>query len=73
MITLSLALQQFLHTAKQATGSRYIRVAKVVTVHDDLLTQRRPIKMSKFRANIFLVRITSNYLWASEVSKNQSF
>ena len=50
-----------------------IRVAKVETVHDDLLTQRRPIKMSKFCANIFLIRTTSNYLWASEVSKNQSF
>ena len=23
--------------------------------------------MSKFRANIFLIRTTSNYLWASEV------
>ena len=29
--------------------------------------------MSKFRDNIFLIQITSNYLWASEVSKNQSF
>ena len=29
--------------------------------------------MSKFRADIFLIQTTSNYLWASEVSKNQSF
>ena len=50
-----------------------IRVAKVLTVHDDLLTQWRPIKISKFRANIFLIQTTSNYFWASEVSKNQVF
>ena len=29
--------------------------------------------MSKFRANIFLIPTTSNYLLASEVFKNQSF
>ena len=45
----------------------YIRVANVVADHDSLLTQWRPIKMSKFRANIFLIQTTSNYLWASEV------
>ena len=50
-----------------------IRVAKVVAIHNDLLTQWRPIKMSKFHANIFLIRTTSNYFWASEVSKNQVF
>ena len=49
------------------------RVAKVVRVHDDLLKQWRPIKMSRFRANIFLIRTTSNYFWASEVSKYQVF
>ena len=49
------------------------RVAKVVTVHDDLLTQWRPIKMSKFHDIIFLILTTSNYLWTSEVSKNQGF
>ena len=38
------------------------RVANVVADHDDLLTQQRPIKMSKFGANIFLIRTTSNYL-----------
>ena len=27
---------------------------------------------SKFRANIYLIRTTSNYFWASEVFKNQS-
>ena len=26
--------------------------------------------MGQFRANIFLIRTTSNYLWASEVFKN---
>ena len=50
-----------------------IRVANVVADHDDLLTQWRPIKMSKFCANIFLIQTTSNYFWASEVSKNQVF
>ena len=48
----------------------YLRVANVVADHDDLLTQWRPIKMSKFRANIFLIPTTSNYFWASEVFKN---
>ena len=38
-----------------------IRVAKVVTVHNDLSTQWRPMKMSKFRANIFLIQSTSNW------------
>ena len=28
--------------------------------------------MSKFSANIFLIQITSNYFWASEVCKNPS-
>ena len=51
----------------------YGRVANVVAIHDDLSTQWRPIEMSKFRANIFLIQATSNYFWASEVSKNQSF
>ena len=51
----------------------YIRVANVVADHNDLLTQWRPTKMSKFRANIFLIRTISNYLWASEVFRNQSF
>ena len=49
------------------------RVANVVADHDDLLTQWRPIKMSKFRANIFLIQTTSNYFWASEVFKTQKF
>ena len=51
----------------------FSRVANVVADHDSLLTQWRPIKMSKFRANIFLIRTTSNYFWASEVFKNQRF
>ena len=29
--------------------------------------------MSKFGANVFLIRTTSNYFWASEVCKNQRF
>ena len=33
------------------------RVANVVADHDDLLTQQRPIKMSKFRSNIFLYEL----------------
>ena len=49
------------------------RVANVVADHDDLLTQGRPIKMSNFGANIFLIQTTSIYFWASEVSKNQVF
>ena len=55
-------------------GTRtFNRVANVVADHNDLLTQWRPIKMSKFRANTFLFRTTSNYFWASEVFKNQRF
>ena len=50
-----------------------VRVANVVEIHDDLLTKWRPISMSKFRVNIFLIRTTSNYFWASEVFKNQRF
>ena len=51
--------------------SMYIpgRVANVVADYDDLLTQWRPIKRSKFRANIFLIQATSNYFWASKVLK----
>ena len=49
------------------------RVANVVADHDSLLTQWRPMKMSKFCVNIFLIRTTSNYFWASEVFKNQRF
>ena len=51
----------------------YTRVANVVADHDDLLTQWRPIKMSKFCTKIFLIQTTSNYFWASEVFKNQRF
>ena len=29
--------------------------------------------MGQFRANIFLIRITSNYFWALEVFENQRF
>ena len=49
-----------------------VRVDMVVTIHDNLLTQQRHIPMGQFRANIFLIPTTSNYLWASKVFKNQS-
>ena len=45
----------------------------VGTNHNKVLTQWRHMPMCQFRANIFLIRITSNYFWASEVFKNQSF
>ena len=59
----SSSLQYTIHT---------FRVDMVVTIHDDLLTQCRHIPMGQFRTNIFLIPPTSNYLWASEVFKNQS-
>ena len=43
------------------------------TIHVNLLIQWRHIPMGQFHANIFLIQTTSNYLWASEVFKNQSF
>ena len=49
------------------------RVDMVETNHNELLTQCRHIPMGQFGANIFLIRTTSNYLWTSEVFKNQSF
>ena len=51
----------------------FTRVANVVADHDDLLTQWRNIKMSKFSTNIYFIRTTSNYFWALEVFKNQRF
>ena len=48
------------------------RVDMVGTIHDDLLTQWRHIPISQFRANIHLIPSNSNYLWSSEVFKNQS-
>ena len=50
-----------------------IRVANVVAHHDELLTQRRYIWMSKLGINIFLISTTSNYLRSSAVCKNQHF
>ena len=49
-----------------------IRVDMVGTNHDKVLTQWRHMPMGKFRANIFLIRITSTYFWASEVFKIRS-
>ena len=62
-----------MRTQLQTQGRVTVRVANVVADHDDLITQWLPIKMSKFCANIFLIRTTSNYFWASEVFKNQRF
>ena len=73
VIVMAFKLVKTFHGPSLDQVSISIRVAKVVTVHDDLLTHWRPIKMSKFCANIFLIQTTSNYLWASEVSKNQVF
>ena len=42
------------------------RVDMVGTIHDNLLTQWRHMPMGQLCTNIFF----SNYLWASEVSKN---
>ena len=49
------------------------RVDMVGRNHDKVLIQWRHMPMGRFRANIFLIRITSNYFWASKVFKNQSF
>jgi hypothetical protein len=48
------------------------RVDMVGTNHDKVLTQWRHMPMGQFCANIFLIRITSTYFWASEVFKNRS-
>ena len=50
-----------------------IRVDMVGTNHDKVLTQWKHMPMGQFRANISLIRITSNYFWALEVFKNQRF
>ena len=42
----------------RAGDASCVRVTKVVTIHDDLLTQQRNIWMSKFRTNILLIRTT---------------
>ena len=44
-----------------------IRVDMVVTNHDKVLTLLRHMPMGQFHANIFLIRLTSTYFWASEV------
>ena len=49
------------------------RVDMVRTIHNDLLTQWRHIPNCQFHTNTFLIWTTFNYLWASEVLKNQSF
>ena len=42
----------------RAGDASCVRVTKVVTIHDDLLTQQRNIWMSEFRTNILLIRTT---------------
>ena len=49
-----------------------VRVDMVGTNHNKVLTQWRHMPMGQFRANIFLIPITSTYFWASEVFKNRS-
>ena len=49
-----------------------IRVDMVGMNHNKVLTQWRHMPMGQFRANIFLIQITSTYFWASEVLKNRS-
>ena len=49
------------------------RVDMVGTNPDKVLTLGRHMLMGKFRTNIFLIRLTSTYFWASAVFKNQSF
>ena len=66
-------LMQMKHVSDNCLVRIWTRVANVVADHDDLLIQQRPIKMSKFGANIFLIQTTSNYFWFSEVFKNQRF
>ena len=78
VLTLTVFLSVRFHTAyvlDPSSGNRYlkVRVDRVGTIHNDLLTQWRHIPMGQFCANILLIRITSNYLWASEVFKNLSF
>ena len=67
------SLQELVNTLQKLFMATKVRVNMVGTIHDDLLTQWRHIPMGQFRANISLIRTTSNYLWASEVSKNQGF
>ena len=47
-----------------------ILVDMVGMFHDDLLAQWRHIPMCQFRTNIFLIRTTSNYLWARVLKVN---
>ena len=54
-------------------GCMYSRVANVVWDSNTLLTHERYMKMKNWYINTFLIKTTSNYFWASEVWKNQSF
>ena len=72
--------QNVLYTIIQCQNCRFLSLLKVATRvdmvgtnHDKVLTLWRHMPMGQFRANIFLIRLTSTYFWASEVFKNQSF
>ena len=58
---------------EQSLLRMWVRVDMVGTNHDEVLTLWRHMPMGQFCANIFLIRLTSTYFWASEVFKNQSF
>ena len=79
MIFNSLFLQESFPFIKNSCKERrkkiffFLWVDMVGTNHDKVLTQWRHMPMGQFRANIFLMRITSTYFWASEVFKNQHF
>ena len=58
---------------KNTNSNTVARVDMVGMNHDKVLTLGRHMPMCQFHANIFLIRLTSTYFWASEVFKNQSF
>ena len=51
----------------------FVRVDMVGTNRNKVLKQWRHMPMGQFCADIFLMRITSTYFWASEVFKNLRF
>ena len=55
------------HLCAILLGQPLSRVDMVGTIHNKVLTQWRHMPMGQFHANIFLIRVTSTYFWASEV------
>ena len=51
---------------KNTNSNTVARVDTVGTNHDEVLTLLRHMSMCQFCANIFLIRHTSTYFWASE-------